>query len=120
MNWRTPLARSHNYLEAGEALIARVRALIVLAAALKILGLPTGWTIALMPVALVGQALIGYAWVQYGWYRHQQVETLAARWSPWQVFQAYTYSRLLKAHGLEVNHYDPNKLPDDVMEAMRS
>lgn len=113
LNWRGHVARAENYYDLGQAQVARIKNLLVIGAALKILGLSTLWLVLLAPVLIVGHVVFGWAWVRWGWYRQATETALIARWTPLQVAEAWWKIRTLKALGIDANGFDPSRLPEE-------
>ena len=120
INWRGKVAKVHLYFEQGQALLASVRNLLVIGAALKIFGLSTWWLIALTPPILIGHVVVGWVWVRWGWLVQRGEVPLWDRWTPIQVWDLHMRVRGWKALGVDLNTFDPHTLPEEVQRVLAS
>lgn len=120
LNWRGKAAKLHAYYDQGRDLFERAKGLLVIAAALKILGLPL-WALGLLaPVAIVGYILLGWWWLRRGWYRQLNEVAMFDRWTPMQVWDLHMKVRMLAALGVQMNGYDPTRIPEEVEHILAS
>lgn len=107
MSWRASVARGVVLYDAGEVLLLKVKNLIVLGAALKILGLDPLWLLAFSPLIAASYVLIGAVWLRYGWWRQQNEVTVAQNIDPIRRFHTVALIRLLRKHSIPVNGHEP-------------
>ena len=120
INWRGRVAKIHLYFEQGQALLASVRNLLVIGAALKIFGLSTWWLVALTPPILIGHVVVGWLWVRWGWLVQRGEVPLWDKWAPIQVWDRWMQVRMLRALGVEMNDYERHTLPEEVQRVLAS
>jgi len=119
-NWRGRAARAQQYFEQGEVLGSKVKSLLVITAALKILGLSTWLLVALAPLLIAGYVAVGYVWVKHGWYAHGTEINALDRWTPVMVWDRWMQVRMLEKLGVELNHFPADQLPEAFTRVMAS
>lgn len=107
MSWRATVARGVVFYDAGEVLLLKVKNLIVLGAALKILGLDPLWLLAFSPVIATAYVLLGAAWLRWGWWRQQNEVGVKHNIDPIRRFHTVGMIRLLRERGLPLNGHEP-------------
>lgn len=120
LNWRGQAARWHAYFREGLTLHNEIKQVIYVGAALKILGLSIYWLAVLTPPLIVYLMLSGYWFVRHGWKRHSSEITMLDRWEPVEVWKLWMWTRLLRKHGVDMNHFDPHAMPPDLMQVFAS
>lgn len=120
LNWRGRIAKLHGYFDQGRDLAERGKSLLVMAAALKILGLPLWLLGALAPVVIAGYVLLGWLWLRRGWYRQMTEVPMFDRWTPYQVWDLHMRVRTLQALGVEMNGYDAKSIPKEIEHVLAS
>lgn len=107
MSWRAMAARTVTLYDAGEVLLLKVKNLVVLGAALKILGLDPWWLVILSPAIALGYILLGAAWLKWGWWRQQNEVSVRENMDPIRRFHTVGIIRLLRERGLPLNGHEP-------------
>lgn len=120
LTWRGQAARLHSYFDEGKNLLERGKNILVISAALKILGLPLWMLAVIAPFLIIGYVLAGWAWVRWGWYRQQTEVSSFDRWTPIQVWSIWMQIRMLQALKVNLNSYDATQLPKEYLEIMAS
>ena len=120
LNWRGKTAKLHTYYDQGRDLFERVKGLLVIAAALKILGLPLWVLGALAPVAIAAYILLGWWWLRRGWYRQMTEVPMFDRWTPMQVWDLHMRVRTLQALGVRMNGCDLSRIPAEIEDVLAS
>ena len=119
-NWRGQAARVQQYYEQGEVLVSKGKNILVVTAALKILGLSWWGLLIFAPILVALHVGAGYWWVKRGWYAHNTEIGVLERWTPLSVWQQWMTVRLYQKLGLELNHTPTDRLPDEVTRVMAS
>lgn len=120
LTWRGKAARLHSYFDQGKDLLERGKNILVISAALKILGLPV-WALAgVVPCLIVAYVCIGRLWVKHGWYRQQTEVSSFDRWTPVQVWSIWMQVRMLQRLGIDLNHFPTNRLPEEYLNVLAS
>jgi len=118
--WRGWAARINWYFLEGNTALVQAKAVLYVAAALKILGLGFVALALLSPFVYAGHVLIGYWWVRWGWYRElTEVPTVDAT-APLQQWQTYMLIRLAQRLDVPVHGMDLERLPDELKGVVRS
>lgn len=120
LTWRGKAARLHSYFDQGKDLLERGKNLLVIAAALKILGLPLWGVAVLAPTLGVAYIGLGWLWVRHGWYRQQTEVSSFDRWTPVQVWTIWMQVRMLQALGVDLNHVPTTRLPEEYLNVLAS
>lgn len=118
-NWRGHAARVQQYFEQGEVLLSKGKNLLVVTAALKILGI--GWWGLLLcaPFLIAAHVAVGYWWVRRGWYAHNTEIGVLEQWTPISRWQAWMTIRMYKALGLDLTT-PLDRLPEEFTRVMAS
>ena len=120
LTWRGKAARLHSYFDQGKDLLERGKNLLVISAALKILGLPL-WGLALIaPGLIVAYIVIGRLWVRHGWYKQNTEVAAFDRWKPAEVWTIWMQVRLLQKLGVEMNHFPTDRMPEEYLNVLAS
>lgn len=117
--WRGHGAKIQTLYETGDLLMSKVKSLLVITAALKILGLSTLTLILLTPFLIALYIGIGYAWIHWGWMRESQEVAILEQWSTPQVFMMTALYRLMRDRQIPVNGFE-GRLPVEVEQALLS
>lgn len=120
LTWRGKAARLHAYFDEGKSLFERIKSILVIAAALKILGVPLEMVIWFAPALFVGFILLGWIWIRWGWYRQQTEVSSFDRWTPVQVWTIWMQVRMLRALGVDLNHFPTTRLPEEYLNVLAS
>ena len=120
LTWRGKAARLHSYFDQGKDLMERVKSILVVAAALKILGLPLWMLAGLAPCLIVIYIVVGRLWVRHGWYKQQTEVSSFERWTPVQVWTIWMQVRLLQKLGVEMNHFPTDRMPEEYLNVLAS
>lgn len=119
-NWQAHAARLHTYFDLGEGFFVKVKNLLMISAALKILGLPW-WALAVTsPLLIAAYILLGKMWLQHGWQRQLKEVSVVETWQPMEIWQAEMLCRILRHHRIETNHFDPTVVPEEVRRVLAS
>lgn len=119
-NWRGHAARLHTFFDLGEGFFVKAKGMLVIGAALKILGLPL-WALAVgTPFLIVAYIVAGALWMRYGWQRQLKEVSMVETWQPLDLWQVEMQCRILRHLQIETNHFDASRLPDEIARVLAS
>lgn len=118
--WRGWAARVNWYFLEGNAALVQAKAVLYVAAALKILGLDLLTLMLLSPVVYAAHVVAGYVWVRWGWYRELTEVPTADSTNPVQQWHLYMQVRLAQHLGIATNGMDLSQVPHEVQQVLMS
>jgi hypothetical protein len=120
LTWRGHAARAHNYFDAGEGICQKAKNLLVIGAALKILGASLTTVIIATPFIGLAYVLVGIAWIRWGWYRQISETAVIDTWNPVTTYTLHALVRLLIAQGQSANGFDLRRIPPELQDTLLS
>ena len=110
--WRGMCARVTYYFNEGAVALVQVKQVVYACAAMKVLGLPLGWVVALAPVVYAAHVAAGYGWVQWGWYKQMAEVPTTDAVNPVSMWAMHMQVRLYEKLGIPMNGMALGEMPE--------